>query len=261
MLTSLQSAGHVMVENSPDCDAAIIWSVLWAGRMQPNQQVWSHYREQGRPVIVADVGALVRGKTWKIAVNHITAQGYYGHTENLDLDRPAKLGIRLHTTTSANPAILIACQHANSLQMLGHGTPQGWAAVQVKQLRQVTDRPVVVRPHPRSRFDLGTIQQFEQQAVVVETPVKLINTYDSFDMTVDYHAVVNLNSGPGSQAAIAGTRPVVDSTSLAYPVGVTMNELEQPYQVDRAQWLVEICHTEYTIKEIAKGIWINRLKL
>ena len=90
MLDSLRRAGHTIEQNSYDCDAAIIWSVLWAGRMTANQAVWSHYRSLGRPVVIIDIGALYRGKTWKIAVNSITANGYYGHTENLDWDRPRK---------------------------------------------------------------------------------------------------------------------------------------------------------------------------
>ena len=79
-------------------------------------------------------------------------------------------------------------------------------------------------------------------------------------MHFDYHAVVNLNSGPGIQAAIAGTRPLVDSTSLAYPVGIQIDQLDDPYMVDRDRWLVEICHTEYTVNELSEGIWLERLK-
>jgi hypothetical protein len=78
-------------------------------------------------------------------------------------------------------------------------------------------------------------------------------------MHFDCHAVVNYNSGPGIQSAISGTRPVVDSTSLAHPVSVSVQDIEKPYNVDREQWLVEICHTEYTLNEIQKGIWVKRL--
>jgi hypothetical protein len=96
--------------------------------------------------------------------------------------------------------------------------------------------------------------------IVFEEPHPLTNTYDSFDMHFDCHAVVNYNSGPGIQAAISGTRPVVDRSSLAYPVSVSYAELEQPYEcLQREQWLVEICHTEYTLQEIQQGSWIKRI--
>lgn len=73
--------------------------------------------------------------------------------------------------------------------------------------------------------------------------------------------MINYNSGPGIQAAIAGTRPIVDTSSLAYPVSVLVEDIEQPYTVDREQWLVELCHTEYTLDEIEQGQWIHRLKI
>jgi len=59
---------------------------------------------------------------------------------------------------------------------------------------------------------------------------------------------------------LAGTRPIVDSTSLAHPVGIKITDLEQSYMIDRDQWLVEICHTEYTLNEITTGLWLSRLQ-
>jgi hypothetical protein len=99
------------------------------------------------------------------------------------------------------------------------------------------------------------------KTITVERPQKIANTYDSFDMHFDYHAVVNYSSGTGIQAAISGTRPVVGTYSLAAPVSVAIADLDQPYNIDRDQWLVEICHTEYTVNEIKEGLWIQRLGL
>jgi hypothetical protein len=65
----------------------------------------------------------------------------------------------------------------------------------------------------------------------------------------DFDCVINYNSGPGIQATIAGVPVVVDKTSLAYGV------------VDREQWLIEICHTEYTIEEIKQGLWVKRTSI
>jgi hypothetical protein len=255
VLNSLRTHGHTVMENSMDADAAVIWSVLWAGRMRANQAVWEHYRSQNRPVIVIDVGALYRGETWKIALNNITAKGYYGHMENLDWDRPRRLGISLAINVTRNPRIVIAAQHTRSLQVAGSLNYQDWIQQQVLNLQKVTDRPIVIRPHPRSKLS------FKIKNVVIENPIKIANSYDSYNLTFDCHAIVNYNSGPGIQAGLAGTRPIVDQTSLAYPISIDINNIEQPYTVDRDQWLVEICHTEYTIEEISQGTWIQRLQL
>jgi hypothetical protein len=258
MLDSLRSAGHTIESNSMNADAAILWSVLWSGRMAANQAVWSHYKSLGRPVIVIDVGALYRGETWKIALNSVTANGIYGHTENLDWNRPRKLGISLAINLSRNPRIVVAAQHARSLQVVGLASIEGWVVQQVDQLRQVTDRPIVVRPHPRSALDWTGLVHLPRDDVI-EQPARMVNTYESYNLAFDCHAIVNHNSGTGIQAALAGTRPIVDTSSLAYPVSIQIENIDQPYKVDRDQWLTEICHTEYTVQEIAQGRWLTRL--
>jgi hypothetical protein len=92
-----------------------------------------------------------------------------------------------------------------------------------------------------------------------EDPKKLDGTYDSFNIHFDYHAVVNYNSGPGIQAAIAGARPITHESSLASPVSVDIASIDQPYTTDRHNWLTEICHTEYTLDEIKQALWLKRI--
>lgn len=258
VLSSLGRGGHSCHADSMDADAAIIWSVLWSGRMQANREIWLHYRSLGKPVICIDVGALYRGQTWKIALNNITAAGYYGHTERLDWDRPRKLGISLAINLSRNPKIVIAAQHSKSLQVEQLDSMESWIQQQIDSLQKATDRPIVIRPHPRSRLDLSCLSLTDN--ISIEHPRPLINTYDSYNLAFDCHAMINYNSGPGIQAALAGTRPIVDSSSLAYPVSVAHADIDKPYTLERDQWLVEICHTEYTLNEIESGLWLQRLE-
>lgn len=256
VLDSAQFYGFTPAENSLDADAAVIWSVLWNGRMAPNQAVYQHYRAQGKPVIVLDVGALYRNQTWKLAVNNISAEGYYGHLDNLDWDRPRKLGISLAMSMSQNPSILIAAQHRKSQQVVDLPSIEEWISWQVQSIRNNTDRPIRVRAHPRSPLNISKLPT----GVVIETVEKLADTYDSFNLRFDCHAIVNYNSGPGIQSAINGVRPIVHNSSLAYPVSVGYADIEQPYTIDRDTWLVQICHTEYTIDELRRGLWFKRIE-
>lgn len=256
VLDCLQASGIQTQENSMESDAVVIWSVLWNGRMKNNQQVYEHYRSQGKPVIIIEIGALYRGNTWKISVNNVNAEGYYGHLNDLDWDRPRKLRISLATQTITKPEIIIALQHTRSLQVAHIPDMGEWLKQTISILRNNTDRPITVRPHPRCKMPMPMLSP----DVKIEQPQQVANTYDSFDMHFDCHAVVNYNSGPGIQAAIAGVRPIVDNTSLAYPVGVGFADIEQPYTVDRNLWLTQICHTEYTLEELRQGIWLRRIK-
>jgi len=255
-LDCCQAAGIQTQENSMTADAAVIWSVLWNGRMKPNQEVYKHYRSQGKPVIVIDIGALYRGQTWKLAVNHITRDGYYGHEAHLDLDRPKKLQISLAAQVNPGPEIIIAAQHRNSLQVAGIDSMEQWVLMQVQLLRNSTDRPIRIRAHPRSSLQLSRLPA----GTTMEVARPMAHTYDSFDMHFNCHAVVNHNSGPGIQAGIAGCRPIVSHSSLAYPVAVGYADIEQPYDVDRELWLAQICHTEYTVQELRQGLWLKRIE-
>ena len=64
-------ATDTLVEGDMDADAALIWSVLWYGKMSANKRVWDHYRAQNKPVIVIEVGGLIRNTTWKLGINGI----------------------------------------------------------------------------------------------------------------------------------------------------------------------------------------------
>lgn len=254
MIASAQDEGIDCRADDLDCDAALIWSVLWHGRMRNNRRIYEHYRSLGRPVIIAEVGCLRRNVTWKVAVNHVTRAGYYGHEQDLDQDRPQKLGLAL--SRSQGPAILIACQHSQSLQVDHVSDMTQWVIEQVEQIRRYSDRPIVVRPHPRDR-----LKYFHLPAkVTLQFPLRVPHTYDSYNWSSDYHAIVNINSGPGVQAAIAGVRPIVHASSLAWPVAVAMEDIERPYDPDRSVWFLQLCHTEYTTEELAQGLWLRRLR-
>ena len=254
MLGALRTAGIETQECSRDSDAVLIWSALWSGRMAANQAVYRHYRAQGKPVIIIDIGALHRGTTWKVAVNNINATGYYGHMDNLDWDRPRKMNLKLGTPANPKSHIVIAAQHTQSEQLAGVDLDQ-WIRLQIQLLRNNTDRPIHIRPHPRCSLNTAGLT-----GVKIESPNRVSNTYDTFDLGLDCHAIVNYNSGPGIQAAIAGVRPIVEMSSLAYPVAVGLADIEQPYTTNRDLWLTQISHTEYTVSELEQGLWLKRIE-
>lgn len=254
MATSLARAGIRMEQDSWDSDAVIIWSVLWAGRMTKNREVYRHYQSQGRPIIVIDAGALHRGHTWRVAIGHVNALGYFGHTQDLDHDRPGRLGVSLSSPISPSPDVLIAAQHRASLQLEGVDQ-ESWITQCVSRLREYTDRPIRIRSHPRSALDVSKLPRHCH----IEQPRRVANTYDDFDFTTGYHAVINYSSTPGIQAAIAGTPVIVTPASLAYPVSMQYQDIESPPDQDREQWLIELAHTEYLVEEIEQGTWLKRL--
>jgi hypothetical protein len=248
----IKNTGFSVVDSGQDVD--VIWSVLWHGRMQRNQLIYNQCRAKGKPVMIIEVGNLVRGSTWRISLDHIHGLGIFGNHENLDKSRPTVLGLNLKPLNQKrNNKILIACQHERSLQWEGQPSMAEWAKRKVAEIRKFTEKDIIIRPHPRSPFTL-TIP-----GVQVEQPKKILNSYDSFDIDYNYHCVVNHNSGPAVQAAINGVPVICDRSSLAFPVSDRIENINNPTLPDREEWFLKLCHTEWTVDEISKGLPIQRL--
>ena len=248
----IKNTGFSVVDSGQDVD--VIWSVLWHGRMQANRLIYNQCRAKRKPVMIIEVGNLIRGTTWRISLDHIHGLGIFGNSENLDQARPKMLGVGLKPVDDdRNNKILIACQHERSLQWEGQASMAEWVKQKVAEIRKFTDKTVVVRPHPRSPVSLNI------QGVIVEQPKKIPNSYDSFDINYKYHCVINHNSGPAVQAAISGIPVICDHTSLAFDVSDVIENINRPTLPDRTQWFVKLCHTEWTVQEISTGVPIQRL--
>ena len=65
----LRALGHESVRDNED--VVVIWSVLWAGRMKSNRQIYYECKNLNKPIIIIEVGNLKRGETWRISLNHI----------------------------------------------------------------------------------------------------------------------------------------------------------------------------------------------
>ena len=248
----LKSLGHEIVTHNEDIP--VIWSVLWSGRMKPNQKIYQQAIDQNKPVLIIEVGNLKRGETWRLSLNHINGLGEFKNLDNLDTLRPQKLGMSLKPVQEKRRGeILIACQHHESLQWQGMPTLTQWTTDTINKIRQFTSRRIIVRPHPRCPFP------FRMSNIIVEKPQRVPNTYDNFDIFYNYHCVVNYNAGPAVQAAIDGIPVLCDSSSLAADMSIKWEDLENPTLPNRDEWFLKLCHTEWTVEEIKEGLPLVRL--
>jgi len=234
-------------------DVAVIWSVVWSGRMRPNQQVWQHFRQRNRLVLVAEVGMIQRGYTWKLGINGtgLSSQPLGACTAG----RAHGLGLTAKPWRTTGTDIVIACQRTDSEQWHGQPDLGTWLNQTIATIQQHSSRPIVVRPHPR--------QALPAVAAKINRPRPLARTYDSFDFDsglANAWCVVNWNSGPGSQAVINGVPAFVGPDSLAAPVAnLDWSQIENPQRPDRDAWLEHLAHSEWTVPEIVTGSPLKRL--
>jgi len=254
---SLKSAGHTVVYNDNKSDIDVIWSVLWNGRMANNKLIWESNRKVNKPTIVLEVGGIKRGTTWKVGLNGINRDAYFGPSDN-DNTRAEHLGLRLGDWRKSGEYILICGQHDKSLQWRNMPRMSNWFLETYDTIRKHTDRPIVFRPHPRCR-----LEHIERglRYVVRQEPKHIGGTYDDFDMGFDnVYCTISWSSNPGIHSVINGVPAIVGPSSLAYPVaGHNLELINYPQTPDRTQWLNDYAWTEYTVEEIADGLPLKRL--
>ena len=252
-----KSLGHDVVFNSPDGGIDVIWSVLFHGRMANNRGVWDNCRARRKPVIVLEVGGINRGTTWKVGLNGINRDAYFGPNNN-NSDRYRLLGLSLKPWRDNGEYILICGQHDKSLQWQGMPRMSNWVMNTIDEIQTYTDMPIVFRPHPRC--PLPDIER-QYKNVYRDQPQKLLNTYDDYNLSFSkVHAVVSWSSNPGPLAILAGIPVFSGPSSLAYDVSNTdFKNIEHPRRPNRKQWLNDYAHTEYTLDEISQGLPLKNL--
>jgi hypothetical protein len=250
---SLNNNGHDVAYNDTSADINVIWSVLFNGRMAGNKAVW----EQQKPTIVLEVGGIRRGTTWKVGLNGINRDAYFGPSGNSS-DRVRLLGLQIKPWKYDGEYILIAGQHDKSLQWKDMPSMATWVHDTITFIRAQTDRPIIFRPHPRC--PLPAIE-YDFKNVKRQTPKQIKNTYDDFDMQFDnIWATVSWSSNPGVHSIINGVPAFTGPSSLAFDVAEqNLRNIENPLYGDRTQWLNDYAHTEYTIEEISQGLPLKHL--
>lgn len=114
-----------------------------------------------------------------------------------------------------------------------HGIPD-WTDRTVKKLREVTDRPIVLRDKEMQRFGRKLHEDIRGA-----------------------HALVSHGSNAAVEAAIMGCPVFVDPCSAASLVGKTnLEEIEDPIYPDREPWVRSLSYCQFDEKELVDGtLW------
>lgn len=260
-IKSLKNAGEeVFVDTDANADVAVIWSVLWRGRMQGYQQIWNKFRSAGKPVIVLEVGGLRRNKTFKIGINGINRDADFAN-QIFDDKRWPLFEHELRPWNPTGEIIVICGQHDSSEQWKGLPKMSTWIAKQITEIRRYTTRPILVRPHPRNSINFN---EDDFKNVKVRMPKRDFRTYDDTDFKATLErtwAVVNHSSNPAMEAVIRGIPVFVSESSLCHDVGnISLADINTPAMPNRHTWANKLAYTEWFEDEIAQGLPWARIK-
>ena len=260
-IKSLTNAGEEVVLNrSSNADVAVIWSVLWQGRMQGYKKIWDEYRNAGKPVIVMEVGGLLRNISFKIGINGINRDADFAN-QTFDGQRWPLFKHELRPWNPTGDLIVICGQHDASEQWKELPKMSTWIEQQITEIRKYTTRPILVRPHPRNTI---TFDENKFKNVKVRLPKRDYMTYDDTDFKATLErtwAVVNHSSNPAMEAVIKGIPVFVSESSLCHDVGnIKLADINTPAMPNRLTWANKLAYTEWFADEIAQGIPWARIK-
>lgn len=252
-----------LVDSYEEADCVVIWSVLFQGRMAGNKAVWERAQADNKPVIVLEVGTLVRNKTWRLGINGINRDAQWADFWDIGPQRAKTLGLKLEPwQDNSKEFITIATQRPDSLQWVGMPSVEEWCTDVINKVKAVSQRPIVIRPHPRDK--ITNWNSLALANVYFDRP-KSVGNYDSVnfkDILDRTHILINHCTSPAVEAVIKGVPVVVGKPSMAWDMNTNIEDIEKPNnEQDRTIWFDKIVHTEWTVEEIAGGQPWQRLRI
>jgi len=260
-IESLEKAGEeIQINEDKNSDIVVIWSVLWQGRMIGYKRIWDECQLKNKPVVVLEVGGIKRNETFKVGINGVNREADFAN-QPVDDKRWKKLNIELKPWQSTGNTIIICGQHHRSHQWRNNPSMNLWFEQQINEIRKYTNRPILVRPHPRNPIGLD-IKKWKN--VSYKPPQRDYNTIDDTDFkeTLKHTwAVINYSSNPAIIAVFNGIPVFVSDQSLCYDVGnINISKINNPVMPNRNEWANKLAYTEWTTNEIKQGLPWGRIK-
>lgn len=158
-----------------------------------------------------------------------------------------KFNLKLQPWREQGDHILVCLQRDGGWSMKGTDMA-AWTYRTVDRIKSLTDRPILIRPHPKHRMDLSGlagVAGIRQSMDGSRLEQDLVNAW----------AAVFCNSSSSVAAALAGI-PVFadDDDCVAWDVANhDLENIEDPDMPDREQWLYDLCSAHWTDQDSISG--------
>jgi len=163
------------------------------------------------------------------------------------------LGIDLRDYRSNGNHILI-CLQRNGGWSMGSYSVADWLEQTLVKLRQHTNRPIVVRPHPGDKKAAVYLKPLQAQQSRLRFSLSANNTLEH-DLKGCW-AVINHNSSPAVAAAIEGYPVFVTDHNRSQCKEIANTDLamiERPNFPDRTAWIQRLAMSHWKFDELKSG--------
>lgn len=199
--------------------------------------------------IIIDTGFVKNKRSNDNDLDRYMQVGYDGikrngksYAKGSSLDRWSALEFPVKDWREDGKHILVLGQHEIGISTQ-HMDIIGWWEDTISYLSRVTDRPIKFRPHPnQKKFPKGKYE------VTHDTTIEE-------DLENCWCAVARTTNG--SVDAIINGIPVITPDTACMAFGVSshfLTEILEPRTPDRTRWLSELAYSQWTIREMQKGL-------
>jgi hypothetical protein len=242
-----------------DCRLAVILG--WVGakirgpHIQLRQNVIDHQRKSGHHVMPIDASCFKFADPNSYFLRYSLDGVFYNTNNYANADSnqtkwhmiQQHLGLDLHPWRISGDHVLVCLQRDGGWSMKGTDMTQ-WTKETVYKLKSLTNRPIVIRPHPKYQMDLSELVSLP--GVSQSAPGRTLQQ----DLAGAW-ASVFCNSSSSVASALAGI-PVFadDDDCVAWNVAnKNLSQIESPIMPDRTQWLYDLGAAHWTDEESRSG--------
>jgi hypothetical protein len=242
-----------------DCRLAVILG--WVGtkirgpHIQLRRDVIDHQQRTGQHVMPIDASCFKFVDTDSYFLRY-SLDGVFYNTNNYanansdnskwqQIQR--KLNLTLAPWRSHGNHVLVCLQRDGGWSMKGTDMAD-WTRQTVQRLRSITNRPIVIRPHPKHKINLSELTSLPGVSQSRDSSTLQQNLSNAW-------AAMFCNSSSSVAAVLAGI-PVFadDDDCVAWAVAnKDLAQLESPVMPDRTQWLNDLSAAHWTDAESRSG--------
>ena len=267
-LTGVRNSGDTAIAQTsmqvvPDADVALIQGYVHEhGKTAPHLILRRNAVEQqinnGKKALIVDSNLFLAyddgnvNRYLRYSFNGVfPTTGFYFDTD-IDPNRwskvSSKLGIQMKPWRTSGDHILVCLQRNGGWSMRGYNSVQ-WANDTIATLRQLTDRPIIVRGHPG---DKKTRYFPQHKDVFLSSNPSILQDLQGAWATVLY------NSSPSVVSAIEGvpvflTDPEPEHSQSHEVSNTKIKRINDPKLFDRDVWVQKLAMCHWNFEELASG--------
>ena len=267
-LTGVRNSGDTAVAQTamqvvPNADVALIQGFVHEhGKTAPHLVLRRNAVEQqvnnGKKALIVDSNLFLAydsgnvNRYLRYSFNGVfPTTGFYFDTD-VDPNRwtkiSSKLGIQMKPWRTSGNHILVCLQRNGGWSMRGYNSVQ-WANDTIATLREITDRPIIVRGHPG---DKKTRYFPQHKDLFLSSNPSILQDLQGAWATVLY------NSSPSVVSAIEGvpvflTDPQPEHSQSHEVSNTKIKRINDPKLFDREDWVQKLAMCHWNFEELASG--------